>query len=163
MDSIDSLLEANRAYASGWTAPDLGSRPSRRLAVVTCMDVRIDPLAVLGLQLGEAHVIRNGGGRLTEDVLRSVALSSHALGVDTVVLMQHTACGLTGVTDEELRRLTGADLDFLTIGDHARSLRSDIESLVAKPYLTPITTFAGLLYDVETALTEEVVRWQRAG
>ena len=71
--------------------------------MITCMDARIDVFAVLGLHLGEAHVIRNAGGRVTEDVLRSLALSCHVLGVDTVVVMQHTKCGLTGVTDEYLR------------------------------------------------------------
>ena len=76
------------------------ARPSLRMAVVTCMDSRIDVFAVLGLHLGEAHVIRNAGGRVTDDVLRSLALSSHVLGVETVVVMQHTQCGLAGVTDE---------------------------------------------------------------
>ena len=83
-------------------------RPGRHLAVVTCMDARIDVFAVLGLHLGEAHVIRNAGGRVTDDVLRSLALSSGVLGVDTAVVMQHTKCGLAGVTDAELRALTGA-------------------------------------------------------
>ena len=72
------------------------------------MDARIDVFAALGLHLGEAHVIRNAGGRVTDDVLRSLALSSHVLGVDTVVVMQHTKCGVAGVSDEELRRMTGA-------------------------------------------------------
>ena len=76
------------------------------------MDARIDVFAVLGLHLGEAHVIRNAGGRVTDDVLRSLALSCHVLGVDTVVVMQHTKCGLAGVTDAELRELTGAELGF---------------------------------------------------
>ena len=95
------------------------------------MDARIDVFAALGLHLGEAHVIRNAGGRVTDDVLRSLALSSHVLGVDTVVVMQHTKCGLAGVTDEELRTLTGADLGFFPIDDHAAALREDIELLTA--------------------------------
>src|SRR5688572_9584329 len=119
---ISRLLAANEGYAAA--REQVGNpRPGRRLAVVTCMDSRIDVFAVLGLHLGDAHVIRNAGGRVTEDVLRSLALSSHVLGVDTVVLMQHTQCGLAGVTDEELRRLTGAALGFLPIGDHAAALR----------------------------------------
>src|SRR3954454_6685413 len=111
MAEIERILTANEGYAAARS--NTGSpRPGRRLAVVTCMDARIDVFAVLGLHLGEAHVIRNAGGRVTDDVLRSLALSSHVLGVDTVVVMQHTKCGLVGVDDEELRRLTGAELGF---------------------------------------------------
>ena len=93
------------------------------------MDARIDVFAILGLHLGEAHVIRNAGGRVTDDVLRSLALSTHVLGVDTVIVMQHTSCGLAGVTDDELKALTGADLGFFPIDDHAAALREDIDIL----------------------------------
>src|SRR5215212_9298893 len=106
MTQIARLLDANDAYAAA-RASVHDAQPSRRLAVVTCMDARIDVFAALGLHLGEAHVIRNAGGRVTADVLRSLALSCHVLGVDTVVVMQHTQCGLAGVTDEELRGFTG--------------------------------------------------------
>jgi carbonic anhydrase len=136
-------------------------RPSRRLAVVTCMDARIDVFAVLGLRLGEAHVLRNAGGRVTDDVLRSLALSTHVLGVDSVAVMQHTRCGLAGVTDEELRERTGADLGFYPIDDHAAALRDDIEVLANTPYLSPIRSIAGLIYDIETGEVAEVLRWER--
>src|SRR5512134_204937 len=118
MTQIARLLAANDGYAAA-RANVTSSRPGRRLAVVTCMDARIDVFAVLGLHLGEAHVIRNAGGRITEDVLRSLALSCHFLGVDSVVVMQHTKCGLAGVSDEELQRVTGADFGFFPIDDHA--------------------------------------------
>src|SRR5262249_57101440 len=98
------------------------------------MDARIDVFAALGLHLGEAQVLRNAGGRVTDDVLRSLALSSHVLGVDTVVVMQHTQCGLAGVTDDELQTLTGADLGFFPIDDHAAALREDIQLITSKPY-----------------------------
>ena len=114
MEQIARLLAANEEYAAA-RANVGGSSPGRRLAIVTCMDARIDVFAVLGLHLGEAHVLRNAGGRVTDDVLRSLALSCHVLGVDTVVVMQHTKCGLAGVTDDELRTLTGADLGFFPI------------------------------------------------
>src|SRR5437867_5612716 len=130
MTQVEGLLAANEAYAAA-RANVADARPSRRLAIVTCMDARIDVFAALGLHLGEAHVIRNGGGRVTDDVLRSLALSAHVLGVHTVVIMQHTKCGLAGVTDEELRARTGADLGFLPIDDHAAALRLDIETLSA--------------------------------
>src|SRR5436309_5954069 len=107
MTEIATLLAANTAYAAA-RANVTDPRPGRRLAVVTCMDARIDVFAALGLHLGEALVIRNAGGRVTDDVLRSLALGTHVLGVETVVVMQHTKCGLTGVTDEELQEITGA-------------------------------------------------------
>lgn len=136
-------------------------RPSGRLAVVTCMDARIDALAVLGLRLGAAHVLRNGGGRVTDDVLRGLALSANVFGVETVVLMQHTGCGLVGVTDEELRERTGADIGFLPIADHAEALRQDVQILAGTPFLTPITAVEGSVYDIATGKVEQVVRWDR--
>lgn len=160
MPQIEKLLEANEAYAAA-RAGAADARPSRRLAVVTCMDARIDVFEILGLHLGDAHVIRNAGGRLTEDVLRSLALSSHVLGVDTVVLMQHTRCGLEGVTDEELRARTGADLGFFPIDDHAKVLAEDVEALAATPYLAPVRVIAGFVFDVETGEIDDVVRWER--
>jgi carbonic anhydrase len=160
MIQIDRLLDANHAYAAA-RANVADARPGRHLAVVTCMDARIDVFAVLGLHLGEAHVIRNAGGRVTDDVLRSLALSSHVLGVDTVVVMQHTKCGLAGVTDEELRKLTGADLGFFPIDDHAAALREDVATLTATPFLVPLQVIAGLVYDVESGELDDVVRWER--
>ncbi|MGH9139069.1 MAG: beta-class carbonic anhydrase [Acidimicrobiales bacterium] len=160
MSQIGWLLAANQAYAAA-RANVADARPSRRLAVVTCMDARIDVFAALGLHLGEAHVIRNAGGRVTDDVLRSVALSSHVLGIDTVVVMQHTRCGLAGVTDRELTQLTGADFEFLPIDDHAAALREDIELLATRPYLAPLRVVAGFVYDVESGEIDDVVRWER--
>src|SRR3954452_22043464 len=160
MTEVNRLLGANKGYAAA-RANVADPRPSRRLAVVTCMDARIDVFAALGLHLGEAHVIRNAGGRVTDDVLRSLTLSSHVLGVDTVVVMQHTKCGLAGVTDEELRERTGADLGFFPIDDHAAALREDLALLEGTPYLTPLKVIAGLVYDVESGELDDVVRWER--
>jgi carbonic anhydrase len=160
MTQIAQLLAANRGYAAA-RANVADPRPGRHLAVVTCMDARIDVFAVLGLHLGEAHVIRNAGGRVTDDVLRSLALSSQVLGVDTVVVMQHTKCGLAGVTDAELRQLTGADLGFFPIDDHAAALREDIALLVATPFLSPLQVIGGLIYDVESGEVDDVAYWER--
>jgi carbonic anhydrase len=160
MAPVDRLLEANEGYAEA-RANLGGARPSRQLAVVTCMDARIDVFAALGLHLGESHVIRNAGGRITDDVLRSLALSSHVLGVDTVVVMQHTQCGLVGVTDEDLRRRTGADLGFFPIDDHAAALREDITLLAETSFLGPIKVIAGFIYDVDTGVIDDVLRWSR--
>jgi carbonic anhydrase len=160
MTQTERLLAANQAYAAARAEVD-DPRPGRRLAIVTCMDARIDVFAVLGLHLGEAHVIRNAGGRVTDDVLRSLALSTHVLGVDTVVVMQHTKCGLAGVTDDELRERTGADLSFFPIDDHEAALREDIEVLTAKAYLAPVKVVAGFVYDVESGEIDPVVTWER--
>jgi len=157
---VTRLLAANAEYVPG--AGDVtAARPKRRLALITCMDARIDVFAALGLHLGEAHILRNAGGRVTDDVLRSLALSSHVLGVVTAVVMQHTRCGLEGMRDDELQRITGADLGFLAIDDHERALAEDVDRIVAQPYLAPITLVAGLLYDVETGKVREVVRRER--
>ncbi len=160
MSQVDQLLAANRAHAEA-RAHVRDPRPSRRLALITCMDARIDVFAALGLHIGEANVIRNGGGRVTDDVLRSLALSTHVLGVDTVVVMQHTKCGLAGVSDAELRARSGADLAFLPIDDHGAALREDIELLIAKPYLAPLKAIAGFVYDVESGETADLIRWER--
>jgi len=160
MAEIDRILAANEGYAAARS--NTGSpRPLRRLAVVTCMDARIDVFAALGLHLGEAHVIRNGGGRVTDDVLRSLAVSSHLLGVDTVLLMQHTKCGLAGVSDAQLRDLTGAGLEFFAFDDHAVALREDIDRLTSAAYLAPLKTVAGCVFDVETGHLHDVARWLR--
>jgi carbonic anhydrase len=156
MTQISDLLRANQAYAAA-RSNVADPRPGRRLAIVTCMDARIDVFAVLGLHLGEAHVIRNAGGRVTEDVLRSLALSSGVLGVETAVVMQHTKCGLVGVSDAQLREMTGADLGFLPIDDHAAALHEDVNLLAGTPYLSGLRQIAGLVYDVETGQLDDVV------
>jgi carbonic anhydrase len=161
MTEIGRLLEANEVYAAA-RANVGNARPSRHLAVVTCMDARIDVFAALGLHLGDAHVIRNAGGRVTDDVLRSLALATHVLGVDTVVVMQHTKCGLAGVTDDELQELTGADLGFFPIDDHAAALREDIDLLAATTFLEPLQVVAGFVFDVESGEIDDVVRWARS-
>ena len=161
MADPSALLAANHAYASSYV-PLSDARPSRGVAVVTCMDTRIDVLGVLGLHLGEAHVLRNAGGRVTNDVLRSLALSSHLLDVDGVVLMQHTRCGLAGVTDDDLRSTTGADIEFLSIIDHAVALEHDVAVVATAPFLQRLRVVAGWLFDTDTGLVEELHRRQRS-
>ena len=157
MTDIDSLLQANRDYAAAGP-PRADRTPSRSLAVITCIDTRIDPLAVLGLRVGDAVILRNAGGRVTDDVLRSLAVAVHLLGVRTVVLMQHTLCGVVGTTDAELRAQVGADLDFLPIAEHTSALRSDIAALTGAPYLSDVTSIAGFVYDVESGAVTEIER-----
>jgi carbonic anhydrase len=160
MTTIARLLAGNRAHSATYAAI-ADRRPAQRVAIVTCMDARIDVLSALGLHLGDAHVVRNAGGRVTDDVLRSLAVSCHAFGVQTAVVMHHTGCGLTDVPDGELRRLTGADVHFFAIGDHRAALREDVATLTTTPFLGPLQVVAGFLYDVGSGELQDVVRWQR--
>lgn len=156
MSEIRRLLDANRDYLDD----HLGiadAEPRRHLAVVTCMDARIDVFATLGLDLGDAHVIRNAGGRVTDDVLRSLALSSHALGVDSVVVMQHTRCGLAGVANAELAHITGAGIDFFTIDDHVETLRADLQKIRDTPYLSILYEVAGFVLNVDSGHITEII------
>ncbi|MFO1538760.1 MAG: beta-class carbonic anhydrase [Actinomycetota bacterium] len=160
MPEIRRLIAANEGYAAA-RAGVADPRPNRRLAIVTCMDARIDVFAALGLNLGEALVLRNAGGRVTDDVLRSLALGTHVLGVGTVVVMQHTKCGIAGRSDAELQEITGADLGFLPIMDHAAALREDLDRILGTPVLDPVRVVAGFVYDVESGEISDVVRADR--
>ena len=120
----------------------LDATPRRATAVVTCMDARIDALAVLGLELGDAHVLRNAGGRVTDDVLRSLQLSVGGFGVSTIIVMEHTECG--------------AGID-----DHLAALCDDVDRLVATASLESVEVVLGLLHDVTTGTPTELVRCER--
>jgi carbonic anhydrase len=154
---VDDLLAGNARYAERFDGAGLTAVPKRHLAVVTCMDTRLDVYALLGLRPGDAHVIRNAGGRVTDDVLRSLIVSIEVLGTTAVAVIQHTDCGMAKATDDELRALVrerrGADpepLRFLTIDDHAETIRADVASLRASPFLPPDLDIRGFLYDVGT-------------
>ena len=157
---MEDLLAGNARYAEQFDADgvtDLGAVPKRHLAIVTCMDTRLDVYAMLGLRLGDAHVIRNAGGRVTDDVLRSLIVSIEVLGTTAVAVIQHTDCGMAKTTDDQLRAMVrdrrGADpepVDFLTIDDHGETIRSDVELLRASPFLPSDLDVRGFLYDVRT-------------
>ena len=160
MSQIDELVAANAAHAAV-RGPSGDAPPRRRLTVLTCMDARIDPLALFGLREGDAQILRNAGARVTDDVLRGLALSAHVMGVDTVVIVHHTRCGLLDTTEEDLRATTGADAEFLVIHDHGDALRDDIDALAATEFLAPLREIAGFVYDVDTGAVTELVRWSR--
>lgn len=160
---IDELLERNRRSAESFDAGDLPAPPATEVAVVACMDARLDPARALGLELGDAHVIRNAGGRATEDVLRSLVVSSHLLGTREFAVIHHTDCGMATFTDEELRerirRETGADaagVDFLPFSDLDESVREDVRRIRSSPLLPQGVTVRGFVYDVRTGLLREV-------
>lgn len=157
---FDDLLTANTRYAEGFAAGDLTAPPLRKIAVVTCMDARVEPLSILGLQLGDAHVLRNAGGRVTDDVIRSLLVSSRLLGVEQVVVMQHLACGMTAIGPDQRRVLfpdgRQDEIDLLAIDDQLQSVRADIAVLQSSPLLPPLEV-AGFLYDPSSGRVERIV------
>ena len=153
--AFDDLLDANRANQQGFALGELTGTPRRKLAVVTCVDTRIDPLAVLGLAAGDAKILRNAGARVTDDVVRSLALVVAALGVERVALIAHTDCAVAKATDEELRDLvagtTGADttgFEPLAVADQAATVKADLQRLRDHPLVPDAVTYGGFLYDV---------------
>lgn len=161
MAVADELLQANEEYAARFSKGDLAAPPARRVAIVTCMDARIDPARALGLQEGDAHVIRNAGGRAA-DAVRSLVISQHLLGTREVFVMHHTACGMLSFTDEQLRAQLRAalgqdtDMPFLAFADLEQSVRDDVAAIQSSPLLLKDVTVRGFIYDVHTGRVHEV-------
>ena len=162
--SFDDVLSANADYAASFHKLELQGRAARGLGVVTCMDSRIDPLGMLGLSKGDAKILRNAGARVTPDVLRTLVLATHLLDVRRVMIVAHTDCRMSKVTDEqvhaEIMRTAGLDtrsLDFNTISDQRATLIEDVQRIRSFPYLPKDLTVIGCIYDLETgALAVEV-------
>lgn len=149
--ALPQILAANDAYTAGFDAPARTPRPSRNLVVVTCMDARLDLFRALGLQVGDSHLLRNAGGRVTDDVIRSLLLSSHALDTREFGVIHHTNCGLEGSTNEQLHERTGAtDVDFMPFDDVAASVVEDVERLRARDGFPDGSVVWGAVYDVDT-------------
>lgn len=162
MSTIDELLEANQHYARKFDRGDLPLPPARRIAVLTCMDARILPSRILGLEEGDAHVIRNAGGR-ARDALRSLIISQRLLGTLEVAVIHHTDCGMLTFSNRDLREKVREDLgsdtgefDFLPFQDLDESVREDIEFLQGTQLLDPDTLIRGFVYDVRTGRLREV-------
>ncbi len=161
MSVIDSLLAANQEYAEGHPTA-LSPEPDHRLAILTCMDCRIEPLQELGLHLGSAHVIRNAGGLITDDAIRSLAISQHKLGTDAIMIIQHSRCGLTGFSDDEFQ----AELERQThrkppwspqpFGDQDQNVRDALTTARSSPFLPRREEIRGFIFDVDTGLLHEV-------
>ncbi|HEY8283997.1 MAG TPA: carbonic anhydrase [Chloroflexota bacterium] len=161
MPVTNELLQANEQYARHFTKGDLPAPPSRQIAVVACMDARLDPARILGLEEGDAHVIRNAGGR-ADDAIRSLVISQQLLGTREIVVIHHTDCGMLTFTDDQLRRKVreelGADTDmpFLSFSDLEQSVRDDVRALRASPLLLKNIPIRGFIYDVKTGRLSEV-------
>lgn len=162
MSNVDGIVDANRLYAESRRILPGSARPGRRLAVVSCMDARMDLFATLGLQTGDAHVIRNAGGIVTEDVIRSLCLSQRLLGTREIVLVHHTDCGLEGVSDGEfaarLRDEVGEAPAWSAGGfsDVFEDVRMSMRLIAASRFLPHRDAVHGFVYDVATGLLAPV-------
>ena len=153
MPAVEELLRRNAAYAADFTKGDLEAAPSKHFAVVTCMDARLVPAGALGLQEGDAHVIRNAGGLVTDDVLRSLAISHWELGTEEVVVIAHTRCGLLSLDEAELRGKIGRGstrVDFMPFRDLEASVREGMRRVRETPLVPESFSASGMIYDVET-------------
>jgi carbonic anhydrase len=155
----DEIRNANERYAGDFQKGDLPMPPGRRFAVVTCMDARLDPAKFLGLDEGDAHVIRNAGGIVTDDALRSLVISHHLLGTQEVLVIAHTDCGMLTFTDEELRERLGSDadgVDFHSFPELEERVRQSVASVRESPLLPESFDAAGYVYDVRSGRLDQV-------
>lgn len=166
--STDELIERNTEYAAQRHDRELQAQPMRQLAVVACMDSRIDALAILGLGNGDAHIIRNAGGVITDDVIRSLCLSQRFLGTREIILVHHTQCGLQLVNEEEFRNDLNRELgvkpwwSLEAFSDPHDDVRQSIQRLAITPFIRHKDHIRGFVYDVTTGLLEEVKGGGRA-
>lgn len=154
---IASMVEANEKWRASFEVGALGVRPVKHAVILTCMDSRYPAAAIIGYELGDAHTIRNAGGRATDDAIRSLIISAHALGTRACIVIHHTDCGLFGQTNDNLRSrvksATGqsaAHIDFLPFADLEESVRDDVEQIRACRFLPEGYEVVGMIYDVRT-------------
>lgn len=161
-DPFADVLDANDGYAATFRLQGLEARAAKGLAVLTCMDSRIDPLAMLGLVPGDAKILRNAGARVTDDVLRTLVLAAYLLDVRRVMVVAHTGCRMSGCTEDEVHQAIGAaggpdtrSISFLTTRDQSAALRSDVQRVRSWPYLGTVTV-GGFMYDLGTGRLSRV-------
>ena len=162
MSTTDDLLHNAEAYAASFDKGDLPLPPARKLAVLACMDARLDPYAVLGLQEGDAHVIRNAGGVVTDDAIRSLAISQRLLGTEEIILIHHTDCGMLTFTDDAFKRSiqdeTGIKPEWAAeaFDDLEEDVRQSLARIRASPFIPRKESVRGFVYEVETGRLREV-------
>lgn len=162
MSVTDELLANAEQYAEGFDRSGLPMPPAKRVAVLACMDARLNPYALLGLGEGDAHVIRNAGGVVTDDAIRSFAISQRLLGTEEIVLIHHTDCGMLTFGDDDFRRQIEADTGVKpawaaeTFDDLEGDLRQSIARIKASPFIPRKDAVRAFVYDVETGRLSEV-------
>jgi len=162
MTVIDELLRNNEAYAASFEHGDLPLPPGKKLAVVACMDARLDVHAILGLAPGDAHVIRNAGGVVTDDEIRSLAISQRLLGTEEIILIHHTDCGMLTFSDDEVKDQihaeTGIRPSFAleSFADLDEDVRQSIGRINASPFVPKQDSIRGFVYEVESGRLREV-------
>jgi carbonic anhydrase len=162
MSAAEKLLEKNRSYAESFDEGGLPMPPSRQVAVVACMDARLDVYRLLGLELGDAHVIRNAGGVVTEDAIRSLVISQRLLGTREIVLIHHTDCGMLTFADDEVKRQIEADVGVRpsfaleAFPDVEADIRQSIRRLRESPFLQHTDAVCGFVYDVKNGRLIEI-------
>jgi carbonic anhydrase len=158
----DELLANNEAYAADFDKADLPLPPAKKLAVVACMDARLNPYGLLGLQEGDAHVIRNAGGVITDDEIRSLAISQRLLGTEEILLIHHTDCGMLTFSDDDFRRSIQEDTGIKpewaaeAFPDLEEDVRQSIARIEASPFIPRKDSVRGFVYEVETGRLREV-------
>ena len=164
MSELDGMLAANRDFQRSFTQGGAAMPPARKVAIVTCMDARIHPETALGLEIGDAHMIRNAGGRVSDDALRSLIISSRLLGTNEFAVIHHTDCGMVTFSNDDLRgklkEETGADashIDFLPFPDLEQSVRDDVAAILSSPFIDDSIPVSGYIYDVHTGAVTQVV------
>jgi carbonic anhydrase len=162
-DAFADVIAANRRYAEYFQLSGLEPVAAEGLAIVTCMDSRIEPLTMLGLRPGDAKIMRNAGARVTTDVLRTLVVATHLLGVGRVMVVPHTKCKMATVTEAEIKALvlaqSGIDvrsLDFGVVADQHRALSDDVQRIRSWPFLPPGIPVGGFVYDVDTGLLDHI-------
>ncbi len=165
MAVFDDLFAANEQFSSSFTRGDVAMPPSRQVAILTCMDARLHPEKFLGLDIGDAHVIRNAGGRASDDAIRSLVISQRLLGTNEIVVIHHTDCGMLTFKNQQLvdtiREELGADasgIDFLPFDDLEQSVLDDVDILRRSNLIPDDVPIAGAIYEVETGRVQEITR-----
>jgi len=162
--AFDDLLSANRRYAETFTLSGFDGVAHAGVAIVTCMDSRIDPLGIIGLKPGDAKIFRNPGGRVTEQALEALVLGVHLLSVNRVLVVPHTRCAMVATTQDELRKRVGAsagqDASWQTFGvvaDQKAALTDDVRKVRSHPLIPDTVEVGGFIYDVDTGLLGQLV------
>jgi carbonic anhydrase len=162
VSNTDELLRNAEAYAASFDQGDLPLPPARKIAVLACMDARVNPYGILGLREGDAHIIRNAGGVVTDDEIRSLAISQRLLGTEEIILIHHTDCGMLTFTDDEFKRAVQDDVGIKpewaaeAFPDLDEDVRQSVARIQASPFIPRKDSVRGFVYEVETGRLREV-------